>query len=208
MRFYCIAFVLCLLVSGQVGAAGEETAAAAAPRIGFLDVTLVLEAYTRRTELEEEIRVRQAELSKQEHALLDKMNELQGEIEQLAMGTPERAELLRQREAAVKETRQFRATNMNALNRRVAETMQSLFEDVVAETRAVGREQGYDLILKHQSTTSELAAYEDVAIQMAKQVVLYAKPEYDLTQEVAARLNARYADRKAAGAENDNRETR
>ena len=201
-----------LVVFGALVAAGLATAAAPARssrasanvagplKIGRVDLAVVLKQYARRKDLEAEVVAIKRRAGAKERLLIDQVNRHRAAIEQLAMGTPEREELEKKLAGVAKDLGQHRRTNLALINSRLVDVLAQLYEDILREVEELGREEGYDLILKDQSTEAKAATYNDMVLQISQRGVLYSKPEYDLTAKVADRLNERYAARKKADA--------
>ena len=71
--------------------------------------------------------------------------------------------------------------------------LNQLFGEVLQEVAAIAKEGDYDLIIKDQSPDPAVNNRTDAVLQLGQRVVLYAKPEYDLTSVVIRRLNDKYA---------------
>jgi Skp family chaperone for outer membrane proteins len=108
------------------------------------------------------------------------------------MGTPERLELEDKAKTAMKETEDFRRKGTQELNDRFVSMFNGLLGEVLKEIALVAKEGDYDLILKDQSPDPNVADRADAVLQLGQRVVLYAKPEYDLTSAVIKRLNDKY----------------
>ena len=67
-----------------------------------------------------------------------------------------------------------------------------LFDDVVQEIEAQAKEDNFDLVIKEQSLERNVTSPGEAILQIGQKVVLYSKPEYDLTASVLKRLNEKY----------------
>jgi Skp family chaperone for outer membrane proteins len=70
--------------------------------------------------------------------------------------------------------------------------LNELFDDVTGEVEAVAKERNFDLVVKDQSLEKNVTNPGEAILQIGQRVVLYSKPEYDLTALVLKRLNERY----------------
>ena len=189
---------LALCVPALFAADPPETAADAqaipqrAIKIGYIDLTRVLKGYDRRRDTEKDLVALQGSLGAQERALITEVRRYEGEINQLAMGTPEREDLEKKHQVKIEELGEFRKENYALLNQRFVSTIESLYGDVVRETEALGREGEFDFIIKDQSAEAPAPTHDAIVLQISKRIVLYSRPEYDLTAKVTERLNRKY----------------
>jgi len=183
---------------------GASPAATNEPRtrslkVGYIDLTRVLKEYPKRRKLEEELAKQRTALGRDVQARMAEVNRLRGEIEQLAKGTPERLDLERQAQQAYMEWQKVSRDSERKVDARVAQMLRELYKDVTAMVAQVGREGGYDLILKDQTSERQDANRRQLVFDISQRLVLYAKPEYDISEIVIERLRAQYS--KATGAE-------
>ena len=206
MRTLMAVALVALVAVGLAPAAGPIKKPVGAPsaevkpftKIGYVDLTRTLKGYERRKDLEADIKASERRIGARERLLLGEIERYKAEIEQLAMGTPEREELEKKRAAADREVEEHRRKNYELLNSRLVETISQLYADILREVERLGREESFDLILKDQSSKAKAGSYNDVVLQISQRVVLYSKPECDLTAEVIRRLNDAYAAEKQA----------
>jgi len=191
--------IACALALG----AGERTASTAAgddgPRplkVAYVDLTRLFKGYHRREGLEADLKTLRTSLTEKDRAGVAEIERYKRRIEQLALGTQERLDLEKEAQAAAQRLDKARRASVAELSKRVTATLDELYEDVLAEVAAVGREGGYDFILKDQSRERKGATADQMVRQISQRSVLYAKPELDLTDRVLKRLNKRHAARK------------
>lgn len=161
-------------------------------KIGYVDMTRVLEQYERRPVLEKQLRDLQNSLSTEDRSRVEELSKMEKEMEQLALGSPERLALNEKYRQSVATTEEFRRKGHEQMNQEYVKMLQSLFQDAVEETGRVGREKEYDFIIKDQSAAEQPRTQPEVILQLSQRVVLYSKAEYDLTDEIVRRLNAKY----------------
>ncbi|MCE9583927.1 MAG: OmpH family outer membrane protein [Planctomycetes bacterium] len=74
------------------------------------------------------------------------------------------------------------------------------YDEIQAEVAAYAKENGYTLVLKMETGllgTAEDKSHSDEKI--ARRIILYADPGFDITADILGRLDAKYAKEKAAG---------
>ena len=162
-------------------------------KVGYVDLTRVLKAYQRRQDMEDEFRKQQASLNRDAQSRVDEVKRLRGELQQLARGTPERLELEEKAKAAYMALDRTRLEHRKTLNVRLGSMLRELHGDVVRKVEIIGREGGYDFILKNQSFEKPASGHRQTLLQISQQIVLYSKPEYDISDMVIKRLNEKYA---------------
>ena len=207
MRFVLIAVLAAVI--GAPGARAEDAAktpasavapaaastaapAAHALKIGYVDLSRVGVEYRRRHDFDSTFKALELELAAQNRTRTEEISRYQAEIQKLAMGTPERLELEEKAKTAVKETEEFRRKGAAELNEKFISMFNALFGEVFKEIELMAREGDYDFILKEQTPDSNINDHGEAVLQLGERVVLYAKPEYDLTAAVIKRLNDKY----------------
>jgi Skp family chaperone for outer membrane proteins len=201
MRFILIAFLAAIFGASGALAAGAtavpaSNAAAPAPpalKIGYVDFSRVWNEYRRRGEFDSEYKALRLELGNQDRSRAEEIARYSAQIEKLSLGTPERLELEEKAKAAVKEEEEFRRKGAEELNEKFISLLNRLVAEVLQETAAIAKEGNYDLIIKDQTPDPSVASRDAAVLQLGERVVLYAKPEYDLTDAVIKRLNDKYA---------------
>ncbi|MGO8704904.1 MAG: OmpH family outer membrane protein [Candidatus Brocadiia bacterium] len=201
MRFILTAVLAAII--GAPGARAQEAAKApageaAAPaahalKIGYVDISRVWNEYRRRGDFDNDYKELRLELTKEDRTRAEEIARFNAQIEKLSMGTPERLDLEEKVKTMSKEADEFRRKATEDLNSRFVSMLNQLFGEVLQEVAAIAKEGDYDLIIKDQSPDPAVNNRTDAVLQLGQRVVLYAKPEYDLTSVVIRRLNDKYA---------------
>jgi Skp family chaperone for outer membrane proteins len=200
MRFILIAVLVagigapCALADDAAKTPASDAAnpSASALKIGYVDLSRVWIEYHRRGDFDNDYKALRLDLANQDRTRTEGIARYQKEIEKLAMGTPERLELEEKAKTAVKETEEFRRKGAEALNEKFISMLHQLFGEVLQETDEIAKEGNYDLIIKDQTPDPNVNNRADAVLQLGQRVVLYAKPQYDLTSAVIKRLNDKY----------------
>ncbi len=197
--------VVLALAAGLPAAPVEPAASAlpAAPRIGFVDWTRVVEKSEFRRAGELKIRRFQAASQDKNNEMVREIERLYRETETYAMGTEERMALDRKTRDAVHELETWREVNRAETNRRLVELIEAVYTQMLAEIDGLAGEMNLDMVLKQQTRSVEKPeAFAEAIDQISQRIVLYAKPEYDLTDRVIDRINKLYSDSTDAPARN------
>jgi Skp family chaperone for outer membrane proteins len=201
MRFILIS-LLAAIIGAPAAPAADATktpapAAEAPPtgalKIGYVDLSRLWNEYRRRSDFDNDYKTLRLDLANQDRTRTEEIARYNAQIEKLALGTPERLELEEKAKTAVKEAEEFRRKATEDLNARFVVMLNRLFGDVLREVEAIAKEGNYDLIIKDQTPDPNVNNRTDAIFQLGQRVVLYAKPEYDLTDTVIKRLNDKYA---------------
>ena len=116
-----------------------------------------------------------------------------GEIESYAMGTPQRTKLERERKAAVQDLEAWRKASFEEMNEKFTGLLAALYNEACEDVAQAAIERGFDMVIKDQSIERAPETRDEAAMLFSQRIVIYAKPEYDLTTEVVRRMNERYA---------------
>ena len=202
MRFILMAVLAAILgapgapAQDAANAPAADAAAPAAPhalKIGYVDISRVWTEYRRRGDFDNDYKALRLDLANQDRTRTEEIARYNTQIEKLAMGTPERLELEEKAKAAVKEGDEFRRKATEDLNNKFVSMLNALFDEVLQVVGAIAKEGNYDLIIKDQTPDPKVTNRDEAILQLGQRVVLYAKPEYDLTSAVIQRLNDKYA---------------
>jgi Skp family chaperone for outer membrane proteins len=166
--------------------------AAGPQKIGYVDLTRIWSDYHKRTDYNNDFKELREKLENQDRVKTESVQRLTQQIEQYAMGTPDRASIEEKRKAALKEVEDFRRTSHGQLNKKSVEMFAELFSDVQAAVAEAARLGDYDLVLKDQNPEKDILTPDEAVLQIGQKVVLYSKPEYDLTVSVSKSLNEKY----------------
>jgi len=178
-----------------------QTVAARSLKIGHVDLTRVMKECRQTQDLEKEIGEFRTSLLEQEAALAAKLNRSKLEVQQLAAGTPEYEAAMERYQDAGKELEQFQRNGELEMDRKMLSATEILYSEILLEVQQIGAERDFDLIIKDQTPEVAPTVYNAAVLQISRQIVLYSKPEYDLTAVLVQRLNDKYATKKAGTAE-------
>jgi len=168
--------------------------ASAAPRIAVVNVAVVSEKYQKTGDLEAQFDALRKRLGQERDTLKDKLDRANRSLqEELKPGTDEYR--LRKKEIAVMEAelQWFIDNEGQKVEKGLAESLRSIFDDIQAAVRAVAEEQGVEIVLAADKLPSDSPDSPTQARQMILlQKVLYWKPDVDITEAVVVKLNKSY----------------
>lgn len=168
--------------------------ALAQTKVAVVNVATVSEKYAKTKDLESQFDALRKSLSQQRDAMKDKIEKAKNALQdELKPGTEEyRA---RRKEIAMMEAelQWFIDSEGQKVEKGLAESLRSIFDDIHACVSEVAEENGVQIVLAGDNIPSDPPDTPNQARQtILLQKVLYWKPEVDLTEPVITRLNQRY----------------
>ncbi|MFQ5462700.1 MAG: OmpH family outer membrane protein [Phycisphaerae bacterium] len=164
-------------------------------RSAVVNVALASERYLRTAELEAQFDARRQRFKEEANARQDEIDKKGRALqEQLKPGTEAYAQ--RQEELAMLQARlqYFAESTKQELDAALAAALRSIYTDIQQAVREVAQENGYDVVLAADELPANVPPSPKLATQeILWQKVVYWNPGIDITADVIARLNARYA---------------
>lgn len=163
-------------------------------KIAVVNVATVSEKYSKTKDLESQFDTLRKSLSQQRDAMKDKIERSKTALqEELKPGTDEfRA---RRKEIALMEAelQWFVESEGQRVEKGLAESLRSIFDDIHACVAEVADEQGIQIVLAADNVPADSPDTPNQARQtILLQKVLYWKPDVDVTEAVVTKLNQRY----------------
>ncbi len=164
-------------------------------RSAVVNVALASERYLRTAELEAQFDARRERFKEEATARQDEIEKKGRALqEQLKPGTEAFGQ--RQEELAMLQARlqYFAESTKKQLDVALAGALRSIYLDIQQAVREVAEERGFDLVFAADDLPANLPPSPKLATQeILWQKVVYWNPGIDITADVIARLNARYA---------------
>ncbi len=158
--------------------------------IAFVDLQKVFNDSDKRAEAQAELEALGQELDDKVEALRQEIKTLQANIELLVPGTPKYKEAEKKLVAAAADHRawiEFKAAKLDA---KTAQRRTQVYDEIVLAATVFAEQHNIDFILTDDSIL-ELRPGSDVQVvqQMSLRRVVYANPEFDITDELIAWIN-------------------
>jgi len=173
----------------------EGLAHGQAPKIAVVNIPVVSERYKKRVDLEAQFDALRQELRQQRDALQDKLSRARKSLEEeLKPGSD--AYAARQKEVAMLEAelQWFVDSQGKKVEAGLALSLREIFDDIKMVVHEIAQQKGYDLVVASDDLPADTPDSPTQVRQfILLQKVLYWSPQVDITEEVAARLNERYA---------------
>jgi len=189
-RAHCRILALVALVTAILAGAAQ----AQAQKVGVVDLSRVLDGWTKVKEFEDGINKRIQDTQTEIENLGKEVEALTGEIQQLledgwqldSEKVQSLSEERRMKVAKLKSTRDF---NLQYLERMVVTQTKSFYEEIIKKIADYGGQNGFDLIFKSSSEDVEATDDTTLRLKIAAKSVIYHAPDIDLTEAILAELN-------------------
>lgn len=167
-------------------------------RVAVVDVPAVSERYLRTSDLEARFEQRRVKFNRERDALREKIERAGRSLqEEFKPGTGEYGERRKQLAMLEAELQWFMETEGEKIERHLAGSLRSIYDDIQAIVGEVAKEQGIDVVLAADRMPEETPrATTQARQQIVLQKVVYWSPRVDLTDEVVTRLNTEYKARR------------
>lgn len=162
-------------------------------RIGVVNLNQVFENYKKRTEMEESFKDLK---TREEEQLMDKQDSLTGlreEMQLLERGSAARKELEAELEKKLLYLQLEEEVARKNLGEKEKEYYEELYQDISSAIDTIGKEQGFDLILKKETIEAKSADLLELRLKIGIGTVLYYSEALDITDIVVQYLNERYS---------------
>jgi len=186
MKTIAAFLALTSIVLGQQGAGAVNVAVVNLPEAS--------ERYQKTADLEAQFETVRSKLNEQRAAMKEKVDKLTRSLqEELKPGTE--AYAARQKEVAMQEAelQWFVESQSQAVEQGLADSLRQIYDDIRRVVGEVALERGIDVVLASDQLPPQTSGPPNqVRQQILLQKVVYWSPRVDITDEVVARLNARY----------------
>ncbi|MCH8210412.1 MAG: OmpH family outer membrane protein [Planctomycetes bacterium] len=158
--------------------------------IGFVDLQKVFNLSNKRAEAQAELEALGQQLDDREEVLRQEIKTLQADLKLLVPGTPKHDEAEKKLLAAVADLRawiEFKAAKLDA---KTAQRRTQVYDEIVLAATEFAEQHNIDFILTDDSIF-ELRPGSDVQVvqQMSLRRIVYANPQFDITDELIAWIN-------------------
>ncbi|MCB7130284.1 MAG: OmpH family outer membrane protein [Candidatus Brocadiales bacterium] len=159
--------------------------------IGVVKLNDVFERYEKRTEMEESFKELKA---REEELLMEKQDDLMAlreEMQLLERGSEARKELGVEMEKKALYLQLEEDVARKNLGEKEREYYEELFQDITDAIDEVGKEEGFDLILKKEEINPKSGDLMELRLKIGMAAVLYFSESLDITDMVVEYLNER-----------------
>ncbi|MGR3293935.1 MAG: OmpH family outer membrane protein [Candidatus Scalindua sp.] len=194
MPIMCLAFVLLAsLTYTNINLANAE---AEDFKIGIVDISRVFEKYQKRIDLDQKLKEQekgfQDEVNKKRKEIID----LDEETQLLDLGSESRSNNENMMERKNVELEGYAKFAERQLLKKYKNFFENIYEEVVRKVEEIGKQEGYDLIIKKEESDLKGGQISDLQFKIGIRTVLYHSDSVDITLDVIDNLNASYSKEK------------
>lgn len=194
MPIICLAFALIAsLTYTNINLANAE---AEDFKIGIVDISRVFEKYQKRIDLDQKLKEQekgfQDEINKKRKEIID----LDEETQLLDLGSESRNNNENLMERKNVELEGYAKFAERQLLKKYKNFFENIYEEVVQKVEEIGKQEGYDLIIKKEESDLKSGQISDLQFKIGIRTVLYHSDSVDITLDVIENLNASYSKEK------------
>lgn len=162
------------------------------PRVAVVDVNQVFELYNKKKDRKDEFEVQVKTVDETLKAYEKRYKEIQAELPNLEPGK-KKDEMELEKFKLEQQNRSLKETEMGRLRELELKYLQEMRDEITDEIQNYAKALDLDLVLE-KTLNAELGRGAGIRWP----IVHFAKPELEITQEIADRLNGRYKPSRAA----------
>lgn len=194
MPIMCLAFaLLASLTYTNINLANAE---AEDFKIGIVDISRVFEKYQKRLDMDQKLKEQekgfQDEINKKRKEIID----LDEETQLLDLGSESRSNNENLLERKNVELEGYAKFAERQLLKKYKNFFENIYEEVVQKVEEIGKQEGYDLIIKKEESDLKSGQISDLQFKIGIRTVLYHSDSVDITLDVIENLNASYSRKK------------
>ncbi len=165
------------------------------PRVAVVDVNQVFELYNKKKDRKDEFEAQVKKVDETLKAFEQRYKAIQAELPNLE-GGKKKDEMELERFKLEQQIRSLKESEMNRLRELELKYLQEIREEITEEIQSYAQALDLDMVFE-KTLNAELGRGAGIRWP----IVHFAKPELDITQEIAARLNSRYKPARAGQAQ-------
>ncbi len=194
MPIMCLVFAL--LASFTYTNVNLANAEAEDFKIGVVDISRVFEKYQKRIDLDQGLKGQEKEFQEQINSKKKEIIDLDEETQLLDLGSESRSKNENLLERKNVELEGFAKFAERQLLKKYKEFFENVYEEVVQKVEEIGKQEGFDLIVKKEESELKSGQISDLQFKIGIRTVLYHSDSVDITLDVIDNLNASYSKEK------------
>lgn len=160
------------------------------PTTAVVDIHEVFEAYQKKKDLEATLKQEMDQVNGRLQELRGRFDSLRLELEQLQPGSEAYLAKMQEKNELELTTLRIQQRDVQELSKKFERILRELRDEIAREIQRFAEAHNVDLVLERQVIIRPNAKGMD---EIRWPVVHFASPDLDITSEVTARLNSRYA---------------
>jgi Skp family chaperone for outer membrane proteins len=169
-------------------------------KVGVVDINEIFDKYSKRTDLDQELKDIEAGFKKEIEDKKKVMIDLNEETQLLDLGSESRNTNIAILEKKNVELEGYAKYAESQLTKKYKNAFEVIYEEIIDEVNSFGKEENYSVIIKKEKPNLQSNQLSDLQFKIGIRTVLYNSSSIDITQVITDRINARYQQEKAKNA--------
>jgi len=165
-------------------------------KIGVVDISRVFEKYQKRIDLDQDLKKQEKEFQDEINKKRKEIIDLDEETQLLDLGSESRSKNENLLERKNVELEGYAKFAERQLLKKYKNFFESIYEEVVQKVEKIGKQEGFDLIIKKEEPDLKSGQISDLQFKIGIRTVLYHSESVDITLAVIDSLNASYSKEK------------
>ena len=167
-------------------------------KIGIVDINEIFDKYSKRVDLDQQLKDTEAEFKKEIESKKKIMIDLNEETQLLDLGSESRNTNIEMLEKKNVELEGYAKFAESQLTKKYKNAFEVIYEEIIKEVDSFGKDGNYSVIIKKEKPNLQSNQLSDLQFKIGIRTVLYNSSSIDITQAVTERMNARYQREKAS----------
>ena len=200
IKYRILTIFICSIVSILAFNSMPQDVNAEALKVGVVDINEIFDKYSRRVDLDQQLKDTEAEFKKEIESKKKIMIDLNEETQLLDLGSESRSTNMEMLEKKNVELEGYAKFAEGQLTKKYKNAFEVIYEEIIKEVDSFGKEGNYSIIIKKEKPNLQSNQLSDLQFKIGIRTVLYNSSAIDITQALTDRINARYQKEKAKNA--------
>ncbi len=198
IKYRILTIFVCSIVSIVAFNSIPQNVNAEGIKVGVVDINEVFDKYSKRVDLDQQLKDTEAEFKKEIESKKKIMIDLNEETQLLDLGSESRNANIEMLEKKNVELEGYAKFAENQLTKKYKNAFEVIYEEIIKEVDSFGKEGNYSVIIKKEKPNLQSNQLSDLQFKIGIRTVLYNSSSIDITQALTERMNARYQQEKAS----------
>ena len=200
IKYRILTIFICAIVSIITFNSMPQNVIAEGIKVGVVDINEIFDKYSKRTDLDQELKDIEAGFKKEIEDKKKEMIDLNEETQLLDLGSESRSTNIAILEKKNVELEGYAKYAESQLTKKYKNAFEVIYEEIIDEVNSFGKEENYSVIIKKEKPNLQSNQLSDLQFKIGIRTVLYNSSSIDITQVITDRINARYQQEKAKNA--------
>jgi Skp family chaperone for outer membrane proteins len=198
IKYRILTIFVCSIVSIVAFNSILQNVNAEGVKIGVVDINEVFDKYSKRVDLDRQLKDTEAEFKEEIESKKKVMIDLNEETQLLDLGSESRNTNIEMLEKKNVELEGYAKFAEKQLTKKYKNAFEVIYEEIIKEVNSFGKEGRYSVIIKKEKPNLQSNQLSDLQFKIGIRTVLYNSSAIDITQAVTERMNAHYQREKAS----------